>query len=177
MCRAQVKHLASLFNRRIVASTVFHARLSKIITKAHHCRQYPSIPSTAILHISTMYALEDVEGQILLGLRQGAVLLYWHHGQNLFDYLTIDDQEPYHRELKSIRNQLRRGSVTTVKGGALITMNGIKLFTMEVTFQNQTCYPYMLVQKRGLFEDADCTPYFFTSEKSRDNAVQYINKL
>ena len=124
-----------------------------------------------------MYALEDLEGQLVLGLRQGGVLLYWHHGQILFDYLTRDDQKPYHRELKNIRNQLRRGSVTTVKSGALITVNGVKLFTMEVTFQNQTCYPYLLVQRRGLSEDADYTPYFFISEKSRDNAVQYTTKF
>jgi hypothetical protein len=123
------------------------------------------------------HSLEDLERQIVLALRRGGVLIYYHHGQNLFDYLTRNDQRPYHQELKSIRDQLRRGSITTVKSGDLITVEGIKLFPMEVTFRNQTCYPYMLVQQRGRFKDADCTPYFFISENSRDNAVQFITKL
>lgn len=122
------------------------------------------------------HSLEELEGQITYGLGEGAELLYWHHQLNYFNYLTSDDQETYHRELKLIRKQLKKGSITSVKRGPAFTVDSRELYTMEVTMGNKLCYPYMLLRKRGLFDDSDSTPYFFTSRKSRDKAVEYITK-
>ena len=63
-----------------------------------------------------------------------------------------------------------------MKGGTSITVGSNELYTMEVTMANMMCYANMLLQERGLFDDADNTPYLFTSQKSRDNAITYITK-
>jgi len=122
------------------------------------------------------HSLEGLQGQITYGLGKDGVLLYWHHGLNSFNYLTSNDQDTYHQELKLIRKQFRGGSITSVKGGTSITVGSNELYTMEVTMANTMCYANMLLQERGLFDDADNTQYLFTSQKSRDNAITYITK-
>ena len=122
------------------------------------------------------HSLEGLHRQLACGLENDAVFLYWHHRLQYFNYLTTDDQDAYHGELKLIRKQLWGGSITSVTSGTSITVGSKVLHTMNVTMANQMCYPNMLLQERGLFDDADHTPYFFTSETSRDNTVSYITR-
>ena len=123
-----------------------------------------------------VHSLEGLHHQLAYGLENGAVFLYWHHRLQYFNYLTTDDQDAYHEELKLVRKQLRGGSITSVSSGTSITVGSKMLHTMNVTMANQMCYPNMLLQERGLLDDTDHTPYFFTSEMSRDNAVSYITR-
>ena len=122
------------------------------------------------------HSLEGLEGQLAYGLEKRGELLYWHHRLNYFNYLTSEDQDTYHQELKLVRKQLRAGSIISVKSGTTITVGSKELYTMDVAMANKLCYPNMLLKRRGLFDDAYNTPYFFTSEKSRDNAVTFITK-
>ncbi len=122
------------------------------------------------------HSLERLHRQLAFGLENDAVFLYWHHRLQYFNYLTTDNQDAYNGELKLVRKQLRGGSITSVTSGTSITVGSKVLHTMNVTMANQICYPNMLLQERGLFDDADHTPYFFTSETSHDNAVSYIKR-
>jgi len=84
--------------------------------------------------------------------------------------------------LKNLRKGFRDGSIIEVAAGEDITLQGTGwlsgklVHTMEVTFKDQQCHAYMMLQRRGRYDDADCTPYFFAQENSRDSAVKYITK-
>ena len=120
---------------------------------------------------------------VKMSKKELATIKFWEHRRifilsqfDYFNYLTSDDQDTYHQELKLVRKQLRAGSIISVKSGTTITVGSKELYTMDVAMANKLCYPNMLLKRRGLFDDAYNTPYFFTSEKSRDKAVTFITK-
>ena len=41
---------------------------------------------------------------------------------------------------------------------------------------NVPCHAYMLLQRNGLFEDADYTPYFFKSKTTRDEVLEWMQQ-
>ena len=51
------------------------------------------------------------------------------------------------------------------------------IFPMDVRVDDVPCYPYMLLRRRGSFDDADCTPYFFQSQQRRDETVAYLSQI
>ena len=48
------------------------------------------------------YALNDMVAQICHAVAGGAVLVYWHHGENEFQYFTTQDNDLYHQELRNL---------------------------------------------------------------------------
>jgi hypothetical protein len=47
---------------------------------------------------------------------------------------------------------------------------------MLVVISDVECYAYFMLHGEGQTDDMDYTPYFFTSENSRNEAIAYINK-
>ena len=88
----------------------------------------------------------------------------------------------YHDELKRLRKGFRDGNITRVAAGEDITLRGTGwlsgklIHTMEVTFKDQQCHAYMMLRRRGRYDDADHTPYFFGREDTRDSAIKWITK-
>lgn len=122
-----------------------------------------------------LLTLQELQRQIAHRLEQGAAMIYYQHRLQAFDWLTVEDQHGFKRELKSIRAQLREGvSITEVIAAEPLVINGTTLYTMLLKC-DVPCHPYSLLRERGMLDDADYTPYFFTSENTRDGAVRYIN--
>ena len=125
-----------------------------------------------------LYSLDGARGRLRYGINTNASLIYFHH--HIVDFTYLDhpkDTRTFHSELKLLRNELRspEGAVTKVVAGDPFILEGVVLYSMEVTFKNTPCYPYMLLLQRG--DHVDGTPYFFKKEETRDKAVAYINKV
>lgn len=122
-----------------------------------------------------LLTLEEYEHQIAHRLEQGAAMIFYQHRLEQFDWMTAEDQPQFKRELRLIRRQLREGvSITEVIAAEPLIINGTTLYTMLLKC-DVACHPYSLLRQRGMLDDADYTPYFFTSEKTRNGAVRYIN--
>ena len=118
--------------------------------------------------------LDDLEGSISNALENGAALVYWNHQLMGFNYMKVEDQANYHKELKNLRRGKRDGKVGTVQAGECITVNGVSLFVLEMELRSLPCQPYFLLRRRGLSTDIMYTPYLFKSEASRDSAMKFI---
>jgi hypothetical protein len=125
-----------------------------------------------------MYSLAELMQQLRTGLNEGGRMLFWNHQVDGIMYLTgtNQDRRGYRQELRNLRRQRRSGSVVQVAAGESIFVDGRELHTMEVTMSNIPCHPYMMLRMRGRIDDGDKTPYFFTSQDSRDRAVAWINR-
>ena len=128
------------------------------------------------LAMNGSYALNDMIAQICHAVAGGAVLVYWHHGENEFQYFTMQDNDLYHQELRNLRNQRIRGVITRATAGEPLVVAGNTFHIMETTFANIQCAPYMLLRKDGNTDHLDETPYLFNSVNSRDAAVAFINR-
>ena len=53
-------------------------------------------------YLILVYALNDMIAQICHAVAGGAVLVYWHHGENEFQYFTTQDNDLYHQELRNL---------------------------------------------------------------------------
>ena len=125
---------------------------------------------------SIALSLDELELNINEALDNNGILIYYHQLLNNMMYLIREDQEKYHQELKNLRRCLRDGRVNAVIAGDSITVRGRELHTMLVAITDTECGAYFLLHRTGLVDDMDYTPYFFTSETSRDNAIAYINR-
>ena len=56
-------------------------------------------------------------------------------------------------------------------------MDGLYVYTMEVTIKDEPCHACMMLRRRGSNDDATATPYFFSKGKTRDDAIAYITKV
>ena len=121
------------------------------------------------------YSLEVLEHQVTTAKERNAWVIYWHHLAHGFTWWNEEDQQEWRGEMNRIRTHIQEGHVTTVTSGETLKVNGNLFFPMEVTFKEK-CWPYMMLRRRGFFNDADHTPYLFTDEQSRDAAVQFINR-
>lgn len=146
------------------------------ITNSAHNFHTDTLDAQLADNMSDNYILADLIRQITFALEEGGCFVYWHHNVKSFNFLMAIDTDEYHHELKQLRKQFRDGRVTSVTAGDDHIVGDTTLHTMEVDFINQPCYPYMLLRERGLIDDTDHTPYFFTSARSRDNAIEYITK-
>ena len=122
-------------------------------------------------------SLYDVQQEIDGYLRQGAVLVFWQHEAERFDYLLERDQTAFKTELKSLRRQLRGGeTINEAIAGEPIVIKGTTLYPMLLRIVNQPCIAYALLTERGmLVDDSEYTPYFFKSKNTRNGAVRYMN--
>ena len=129
-------------------------------------------PDTSIMWMT--YSLEVLEHQVTTAKERNAWVIYWHHNANSFTWMNEEDQQQWRREMNMIRTNIQDGHVTAVTAGETMTVNGNIFYPMQVTC-NEKCWPYMILRRRGRFDDADYTPYLFVDEQSRNNAVQFIN--
>ena len=123
-----------------------------------------------------VYALNDLIAQICYAYAAGAVFVYWHHGENEFQYFTIQDNDLYHQELRNLQNQRINGIITCVIAGEPLVVSGNTFHMMEITFVNVQCAPCMLLHRDGNTDHLDVTLYLFKSANSRNTAITYINR-
>lgn len=120
------------------------------------------------------YSLEVLEYQVTTCKEKNAWVIYWHHSADSFTWMEEQDQQQWRTEMNVIRTHMRAGHITAVAAGETLTVRGNVFYPMHVTFKVK-CWPYMMLRRQGRTDDANYTPYLFTDEQSRDNAVQFIN--
>ena len=121
-------------------------------------------------------SLVQCEQQITFALQNGGAIVYWSHIRGSFDWLNVTDRGNYKVMLKRLRWGRNCGDVTAAFEGDSITVDGTKLYTLLLTMPDMPCSAYMLLHRKGDILDVQHTPYFFTSRKSRDDAITYINQ-
>ena len=122
-------------------------------------------------------SLDDLECRVENYLENKACLIYWHNRVNSMMYLTTEDQTIYKKELKNIRDNVNKGGWKQVKAGENFIIGSKTLYTLLAEIdENDICPAYFLLKRRDLGEDMYWVPYFFTSEKSRDAALEWISK-
>ena len=124
-----------------------------------------------------MISLEETEEAVAFGIRNGAIIIFFHHGSQAFTYFIESDTAQFQEEMQNLERGVRRRFITSVTAGGPITIDGTILFPMHVRFENAPCYPYMLLRRRGMIDDADFTPYLFPSQQRRDEIVAFLTHL
>ena len=135
-------------------------------------------------------SLDDYQQQIRLAVHNKAEVVYYLVAGNYFDWLQAEDRDKIDGEYGNIRSQMRHGAVTLVKAGddifvdsgcvflgreRSVPFEGVRLFTMEVKFQNLQCPAHMLLRKMGDMSDLEVIPYYFRDKDQRDRAVESVN--
>ena len=125
-----------------------------------------------------MFSLDEEERSLAYAINDNAEMIYFHHGAQQFVYLIRSDRDEYKEEMNHLKRGIRLRLISAITAGEPINIEGIDLFPMDVRFDNSPCYPYMLLRRRGLYDDAANTPYFFKSQQKRDEIVAYfVSKL
>lgn len=119
-------------------------------------------------------SLEEAEGAVAFAINNGAAMIYFHHSTQSFMYFIGSDDEKYREEMRHLKTAIRQGRISAITAGEPINIEGTNIFPMDVRMKNAPCYPYMMLRRRGRFEDADYTPYFFKSKQKRDRLVAYF---
>ena len=88
--------------------------------------------------------------------------------------LNIMQVARYQEEMRNLKWSIRQRQVTSITAGETIMIEGTPLFPIDLRFDNAPCYPYMLLLRRGVLDDADNTPYFFRSRQKRDQIITYL---
>lgn len=120
-------------------------------------------------------SVDALRRQLSNALSAGAVMLSWSPVINQIHFLKVDDQDAYHHTLRLIKGELQSGKVSEVIYGASLDVGEVQLFSMLVK-SDHMCPAYFLLHGQGYTNDVFYSPYYFTSENSRDNAVAYINR-
>ena len=63
-----------------------------------------------------------------------------------------------------------------MKKGPNIMIGQTTLLSMEVEFKQTPCHAWFLLQRNGLMEDADFTPYLFRCERKRDEILTFLQR-
>jgi len=124
------------------------------------------------------YSLPRIERGVAYAIAQGATVIYYHHGLQQFRHfrgLSVDN-DAFRQEVVNLKKNINRGVISAISAGEPITINGTDLFPVDLMFDDQPCYPYMLLRRNGLIDDADNTPYFFTSKGKCDQVIKCLNK-
>ena len=119
-------------------------------------------------------SLDVLERELKYAIDNDAAMIYWHHNLGAFNYLLASDRDRYRGEMRNVRNNIRDGLIVTISAGDPITLNSTNLYPMELKIRDAPCYAYMLVRREGEMSDAEKTPYFFKSEKTRDDVIKYL---
>ena len=119
-------------------------------------------------------APKKVERSLAHMINNDAAIIYFHHGLQSFTYLIGSDRAKYQEEMTNLKRNIRDGHISSITAGEPIIINGTHLYPMDVRVDNSPCYPYMLLRRRGRYEDADNTPYFFRSRQKRDETITHL---
>ena len=119
-------------------------------------------------------SLHDLEAGIQDGLRNNACLIYWHYHSRSLMFFTKEDQKLYKKELKRIRDNVNERRIRQVKAGDNFMFQSKTLYTLLAEIDH-ICPAYYLLMRRGDGDDFYSLPYFFTSEKCRDGALEWIH--
>ena len=104
-----------------------------------------------------------------------AAMIYFHHGLNDWVYLG-SDTKLYKQEMKNLIMQIKNGTIVHVTKGLVVDVKGTQLYPVEIELKNVLCPAYYMVAKRFLNDHYKMTPYFFRSEKKRDEIFDYLIK-
>ena len=118
--------------------------------------------------------LNDLTEQVATALNDNASLIYWHHSIGKFDWMRASDRDVYHSELRNLKKMMKTNTIINFNAGESISIEGRTLYPLEIELRDVKCHAYMLIRRRGLFDDADVTPYLFVSQKSRDDAMTVL---
>ena len=88
--------------------------------------------------------------------------------------MRTSDRDVYHSELRNLKKMIKTDTIINVNAGESFPIEGRTLYPLEIELRDVKCHAYMLIRRRGLFDDADNTPYLFVSQRSRDNAVTVL---
>ena len=113
-------------------------------------------------------SLDSLESNIQHAIENNAAMIFWHHRAEKFTYFCSEDKDQYRDEMRNLRSGMSSGVVKKVKKGPNLKIGQTTLFTMEIEFKENLCHAWFLLQRNGLIEDADYTPYFFRSERKRN---------
>jgi len=121
-------------------------------------------------------SLDVLERELKYAIDNDVAMIYWHHNTGAFMYFLVSDRDRYREEMMNVRNNIRDGLIITISAGEAITLNSTNLYPMELKIRDAPCYAYMLVRRKGKTSDAEKTPYFFKSQKTRDDVIKYLTK-
>ena len=123
------------------------------------------------------FSLEEIERALSYGIDNSAIMIYFHHGTQSFMFFIESDRAQFQEEMGNLERAVRGRSISAITAGEPINIGGTDIFPMDVRVDDVPCYPYMLLRRRGSFDDADCTPYFFQSQQRRDETVAYLSQI
>ena len=121
-------------------------------------------------------SLNELQQQLMEALTAGAGIVFFVHSLQAFTMFLPGDKDMYTHEMKSLRKQLRRGTIDEIRAGDDFHINGNTLYPLEVKFDSVECYGYMLLRQRGDFNDSMYTPYFFSKRDKRDAFLKWLLK-
>ena len=97
-----------------------------------------------------------------------AAMIYWNHSLNDWDYHHSSDTTLYKQEINNLIMQINNGNVVNVTKGLVVDVKGTQMYPVEIEFKNVQCPAYAILEKSWRNEFMNRTPYFFRSEKKRD---------
>jgi hypothetical protein len=127
------------------------------------------------------FSLQGATNQIIHALQAGwdkeAMVVYWLHGANIFDYLFPEDGN-YWREINRLKEEIRtpNSTVSSVAAGAPLVVGTYTLYPIDVVMPTRMCYVYSLLRRDGDIAHAEFTPYLFKTVARRDQFLRYINQ-
>ena len=79
-------------------------------------------------------SLNELQQQLMEALTAGAGIVFFVHRLQAFNMFLPGDKNMYTHEMKSLRKQLRRGTIVDIRAGDDFHINGNTLFPLEVKF-------------------------------------------
>ena len=112
--------------------------------------------------------LRNLEQQISFAEQDKAAVVYWHHNLSHFDWFRASDKSDYKEELCKFRCWIRDSTITNVRLGDHLSVNGNTLYPLEMRFDSLKCHAYT--------ENAYYTPYLFRSQSFCQGALEYLQR-
>ena len=108
------------------------------------------------------------------------IMQLWYFGITAHRVLPkcfcAENNDWYCEEMRNLHVGMSSGIVKKVKKGSNLMIKETNLFSMAVEFKETQCHACFLLQRNGLMEDADFTPYLFTCERKRDEILNYFQR-
>ena len=121
-------------------------------------------------------SLHELQQQLMEALTAGAGIVFFVHRLQAFTMFLPGDKDMYSHEMKSLRKQLRRGTIVDIRAGEDFHINGNTLYPLDVKFDSVECHAYMLLRQEGDFSHSLYTPYFFSKQDKRDAFLKWLLK-
>ena len=115
-----------------------------------------------------MLNLNNLEETLTNYIANGAAMIYYYHDLKMFMYFKSTDRILYKQEIRNLKQNIRDGNISSLSAGDALNINGTDLFPVELKVEGCLCYENFLLRRRGNYEDARNTPYFFRSQEKRD---------